>query len=201
MDNEKKIFTRIEDFSLFEPTGKENSDLRIEFPELQDEEAFKVIQSRELRFVWLMANRTSPIITVDKEKRCLMAVSIIWGKDWEESKQAVGLQKLQWSPNIMKAMKRMAEFNPTVRLRARLMTEYAFDQLQTIIIATPTDIKNMDFDSRKKYAELLLNVNARLPEVVNNMERGYGITIKKSKDEIKINVSAAGLSNELGNDK
>ena len=73
----------------------------------------------------------------------------------------------------------MSTFNPSVRLKAKFMQEYIFEKMQTIIIISPEDMDELDADEKKKYAELALKVSGEIDNVVDRMEKGYGV---KKKD-------------------
>ena len=63
-----------------------------------------------------------------------------------------------------------------------MLDEYMFDQLQTIVVKTEEEKKTMDIDEQKKYASLMLDVSAKMPEMINRIESGYGVTLNKEKE-------------------
>lgn len=206
-DEEKELpqesYFDLDNFSLFEPkTNTEINDLRIDYPELGEEPAFKELKPRELRFVWLYANRTSPVFkqyhTLPKKERAKVCVEIVYGKKFYLRKEAQSLYDSDFSPHIMKAIERMAQYQPSIRLRARLMNEYIYDNLQSIILVSQVEMKAMGPDDRKKYASLILEISKELPTVVNNIERGFGIVLKKKEDRTKLpTASIKDITNEL----
>ena len=63
-----------------------DGDLRIEYPELAEIEEFKALKVKEVRLCWFLGNRTSPIYKLDKAKRLLKALELVYGKGYESRK-------------------------------------------------------------------------------------------------------------------
>lgn len=177
-----------EKIKLFEPTAQ---DMKLEYPELVEYKEFKGLSARELKLCWYVGNRTSPIANYRKEQRYKKALSMAYGKIGAKRKDVQDMLNGNIPDNILKGIKRMATFNPSVRLRAKFATEYIFDRLNELIEISEQDMKAMDFDDRKKYTELIIKISAEMPDMIKRMEGGYGIKVevKKKTAEVKASIS------------
>ena len=178
-----------EDVLLFEPTKR---DMKIEYPELAEYDEFKKISKRELRFCWLVGNRTSPISEYPAAKRIKAAAKIAWGDYSLEKEETKEMLDGKLPKHLKPAIELMSSFSPSLRLRAKFMQEYVFDKMQSVLIITNEEMGDMDADSIKKYAELSMNISSKLPQMVNDMESGFGVKVKedsKGKAEAKRGIS------------
>ena len=60
-----------------------DGDLRIEYPELAEIDEFKDLKVKEVRLCWFLGNRTSPVYKLDKAKRLLNSLELVYGKNYE----------------------------------------------------------------------------------------------------------------------
>jgi hypothetical protein len=174
--------------TVFEPTVR---DMIIDYPELKGYEEFEDLTDRELRLCWLVGNRTSPIAKYEKHKRLKSAVNQVYNKSALSRREVKGMLEGKIPPKIMAGIQRMASFKVEVRLRAKLMNEYIFDQLNDIIFVEETEKMAMDTDEKKKYADLVIKISTELPSMVVRMEGGFGVKVKEEKEDdnpIKANV-------------
>ena len=174
---------------MFEPS---NRDMKLDYPELAEIEEFNILSARQLKFVWYVSNRTSPIAGLDQKKRLKAAASMAWGNYHSKKQEAIDYGNGIVPDEIKAAIKKMSSFIPSVRLKAKFMQEYIFDKMQKIIVVSDKEMDEMDADEKKKYADLALKVSSELNNVVDRMESGYGIKTKKkpnSKNEVKRNIS------------
>lgn len=174
--------------TVFEPTVRE---MLIDYPELKGYEEFEDLTDRELRLCWLVGNRTSPIAKYEKAKRLKSAINQVYNKSAQSRREVVGMLEGTIPTKIMAGIQRMASFKVEVRLRAKLMNEYIFDQLNDIIYVEESDKLAMDTDDKKKYADLVIKISTELPSMVVRMEGGFGVKVKEEKDEdnpVKANI-------------
>ena len=138
--------------------GAENSgDLKREYPGLADIEEFKDLSTHELRFCWLVGNRTSPIFQMERFERMDRAMRIVWGQHYRTNSKIKELvdskgQEDIIPEHILKGIYKMNTFNPAYRLKAKLMAEYIFEALNELIVLPQADLRTMDIDDRKKYS-------------------------------------------------
>lgn len=166
-------------------------DLRIEYPELAEINEFKKLNKKEVKFCWLVGNRTSPIYNLDsRDTKIKRALSLTYGNLWNKKEELIAISNGDIPTHIQLAIERMLVFNPEYRLRARLMTQYMFDTLNEIVVLD-TPISEMDIEERKKYADLLVKVHGDLPKLVQTLETSFGAKVisRKTKTEVLVNIN------------
>ena len=166
-------------------------DLRIEYPELAEINEFKKLNKKEVKFCWLVGNRTSPIYNLEpRSSKIKRALSLTYGNLWNKKEELVAISNGEIPTHIQLAIERMLVFNPEYRLRARLMTQYMFDTLNEIVVLD-TPISAMDIEERKKYADLLVKVHGDLPKLVQTLETSFGAKVisRKTKTEVLVNIN------------
>ena len=168
-----------------------DGDLRIEYPELAEIEEFKALKVKEVRLCWFLGNRTSPIYKLDKAKRLLKALELVYGKSYESRKDLKEILGGEMPEHLLKGIRKMELFNPEYRLRAKLMSQYMFEVLNDMIIIDNTTLATMDIDEKKKYTDLVVKIHSELPEMVKTLETSYGAkTIeKKTKKEVLVKIN------------
>jgi len=85
-----------------------------------------------------------------------------------------------FSSHVSEAIEAMSRFNPPMRMRARIMVEKNFIDFENI---SNINIEDKDFDEQKKLVELKLTVAAKLPDLIKQLEEGFGIRTQKEVDE------------------
>ena len=168
-----------------------DGDLRIEYPELAEIEEFKSLKVKEVRLCWFLGNRTSPIYKLDKAKRLLKALELVYGKSYSHRKDLKEILDGQMPDHLVWGIKKMESFNPEYRLRAKLMSQYMFEVLNDMIIIDNTTLATMDIDEKKKYTDLVVKIHSELPDMVKTLETSYGAkTIeKKTKKEVLVKIN------------
>lgn len=168
-----------------------DGDLRIEYPELAEIDEFKDLKVKEVRLCWFLGNRTSPVYKLDKAKRLLNSLELVYGKNYETRKDLKEIINGNMPEEIVKGIHKMEQFNPEYRLRAKLMSQYMFDMLNEMIIVDRSTLGTMDTDEKKKYTDLVVKIHSELPDMVKTLEASYGAkTIeKKTKKEILVKIN------------
>ena len=174
--------------SLFEPTER---DMKLDYPELAEVDEFKELGARDLKFVWYVGNRTSPLAALKSEIRVKQAYKTVYeGYNREKGLQAQ-LKKGEIPIRFRDAISRMAKFVPSVRLRAKLDTEYIFESMQSLIFVTPEEKLAMEGEDKKDYQALLSKISKDLPDLVSKIETGYGAKVvhkNNRKAEVMVNI-------------
>ncbi len=168
------------DILLFEPSDRS---MVIDYPELAQYEEFSSITPRDLKFVWYVSNRTSPLIREPRLKRIKKACELAYDKKALKNNKRINdiYEKSLMPEDIVAAISVMSKFNPDFRMRAKMLNEYNFDQLQSLVYLDSDVKKAFDIEDRKKYAELLIKTSDALQKMVTNMESSYGVKIKREK--------------------
>ena len=160
---------------LFEPASKE---MRIDYPELAEIKEFASLKTKEMKFVWYYANRTSQYFNSTKGERNKVLACIYYSfgdsiTDEEKSRYITG----NFPQKIKAAIEKMEHFDPSARLKAKMAIEQIFLNLQQMI-EIDDDMKNKikeDLAMRKQYVELSTKVASDLPAIVRQMEEGFGL--------------------------
>lgn len=168
-----------------------SSDLRMEYPELADILEFKNLKSKEVRLCWLLGNRTSPIYKLDKKQRLHKALEIIYGSRYKENEDLTPMLEGNMSEELREGIRRMEQFNPEYRLRAKLLSQYMFETLNSMIVVDEATLAAMDVDEKKKYTDLIVKIHSELPDMVGRLEQSYGIkTIeRKTNKKVMVNIN------------
>lgn len=168
-----------------------SSDLRNEYPELADIAEFKFLKAKEVRLCWLLGNRTSPIYNLEKRQRLHKALEIIYGGRYQENEDLSGMLRGEMPDEIREGIKRMEMFNPEYRLKAKLLSQYMFDTLNSMVVLSDGDLANMEIEDKKKYTDLVVKIHSELPEMVKRLEESYGVrTIeRKTKKKVMVNIN------------
>lgn len=172
-------------------------DLKRDYPELAKIEEFKDLSPHEVRFCWLVGNRTSPIFGLERTERIRNASTIVWGINAKQSPKkrikdiAIAKSEDDFPDDILKGIYRMNAFNPGYRLKAKLMAEYIFETLNRLIVVDSDTMATMDTDEKKKYSDFVIKVSSELQGMVERLENSYGVkTIsRKTKSEILVNIN------------
>lgn len=174
---------------------EDKGDLAREYQELSKIEEFKDLNPSEVRFCWLVGNRTSPIFKLKRGERIKTALRTVWGEHYASNPKIKELAKATGENDIpddvLKGIYKMNTFNPGYRLKAKLMGEYIFEKLNELIVLDPSSMSMMDTDEKKKYADFVIKVSSELQGMVDRLENAYGIkTINKNtKKEVRININ------------
>ncbi len=181
MLDSSKVLTS-NDIILFEPSERS---MILDYPELKNYPELIKLSHRDLKFVWYVSNRTSPIIKEPKLRRIKKACELAYdSKTLKHNKKVKDIyEECKFTSDIVDAIAIMSSFNPDFRMRAKLLNEYNFDMLQSLVYIGDEIRAAMDIEERKKFADLLIKTSQALHSIVTNMESGYGVKIKKEKEE------------------
>lgn len=179
------------DIVLFEPSKR---DMLIDYPELSKYDVFTKLSKSDMKFIWYISNRTSPIIKEPKLRRIKMACELVYDKKRIDSNERVSkIYKEQVLPeDMVEAIEVMASFNPSFRMQAKLLNEHNFNMIKSLSYISEDERMNMDLKDKKDFADLIIKTTTALGGMISNMETGYGIKVKKEaseKFELKANVS------------
>ena len=123
-----------------------------------------------MEFVYAYACQSSPVKNLQPEKRVLRCLELI--KDRLDNKQMMAYAKLNFPDKIQSAIDRMAKFDLGARMRAKAIIEKVFSKVEQI---AETEFDTPDIESMKRYIDLAKGVAAIMPNLVFQMENGYGV--------------------------
>jgi len=166
-------------------------DLRLEYPELASTEEFANLKAKEVRLCWLLGNRTSPIYKLSKSERLLKALEIVYGSHYEKNADARIILEGDMPDHIKIGIRKMETYNPEYRLKAKLMSQYMFEVLNSMIVLSASEIASMDIDEKKKYTDLVVKVHSELPDMVKRLETSYGVKTvdRKTKKQVMVSIN------------
>lgn len=167
------------------------ADLRIEYPELSATEEFANLKAKEVRLCWLLGNRTSPIYKLSKSDRLLKALEIVYGSHYEKNADAKLILEGDMPDHIKIGIRKMESYNPEYRLKAKLMSQYMFEVLNSMIVLSENEIRSMDIDEKKKYTDLVVKIHSELPDMVKRLETSYGVkTVERNtKKQVMVSIN------------
>lgn len=177
--------------TVFNPT--KDKDLRIDYPELAAMDEFKGMEASLVKFCWYVGNRTSPLFNLKREEKILKTLELLFPRGYHRVEWANNLAQGDWSEEVKRGVDRMTTFTPENRLKAMLISDYTFSQLQKLIYIDEANLMVMDFDEKKKYADLLIKVQSELPHIVKNLESGFGVKTTERTTGKRVMVSMKNL--------
>lgn len=187
MSEEKEVIIR-----LFNPT--ENKDLKIDYPELAEMDEFKGMAPKFVKFCWYVGNRTSPYFALPREEKISKVIKLLWGNRADKIPHVKPLIDGEISRDILRGIERMVRFNPENRLKAKILADYTFHQLQKLVVIDDDELKKMSFEDKNRYATLLTKVQRDLPDVLQNLETGFGVeVVERNNTDNKVLVSMKDL--------
>lgn len=168
---------------LFIPT--DGKDMKSEYPELGQVPEFSMLSNAELVFVWCMGNRTSPLMSVaDRPKAWSLAL------EWSgliprlSANEIENFKKGIFPSKISTAINRMGFFIPSIRMRAKLMSEKMMSNLETLVDLSEEEKARMTLSEKTSYAGLVKTITNEMDDLIVSLENSYGVKeIKKKKGE------------------
>lgn len=168
-------------------------DLKKDYPELG------LVQKDELYFAWLIGIPGSPIkASLPDQQRYLSAATKAFPDNIDKRNRC---GKWDTMPDEIKRAIRVFEgFNIDVRMQAKSATKTAFENIQKLLNIdvekdflitkvvktgsgkdkTEESVTEIDWSGRKSYADSAVTMVKALPELVRQLEEGFGITEKKT---------------------
>lgn len=161
-------------------------DMKSEYPELASINEFALLTNTELVFCWLVGNRTSPLSIGGQWK----------GKNSEAIEKALQLSNLikylqeetvrkfvqgKFEAKIQNGINRMKLFNPSFRMKAKMMTEKMMNNLSRMVDISEEEFEKMGLDEKKSYADLTKKVTDTIDNLIVSNEEAYGVKEVKRK--------------------
>lgn len=175
---------------LFGP--KNGRDLKRQYPELNNVPEFDKLNISELLFVWWFSNPTSPLVTDDnlpEKQRAGFAYEEAFANKNEDVRNEY--LSLNFPDRIRLAIDVMRKFNPTVRIRARMIVEKILSKYEKMVDVEMDEFKTIDKDGneeinwtgRNNYVSSAAKISETLPRLIEQVEQGFGVTESKAGEE------------------
>lgn len=182
---------------LFGPSSER--DLKKQHPELNRIEEFKSLSTPQLLFVWWYANPTSPLRDSKSSKeKVLTALKKAWGDKLTDEIRDQYIV-FDFPDNVKIAIDKMTFLRPNERAKAKVMVETIFKNFEKLVKISDEDFKLMDkegnpmgidWTGRKQYIDSVEKISSTLPQLLKQLEEGFGIEeadIKEVSEEKAIN--------------
>jgi len=175
---------------LFGP--KNGKSIMRSHPELAQDPDFKNMSHEDIYFSWLMGIDGSP---VDKDADIYIRLRSAASKAFKGNKEKVQQYASNDLPDEVRvAIRRFERFSTDARLMAKSMMQKAFINMEKIInVDVDKDFlfKNKDGDdevdwsAKKQYIDIVTTASKTLPDILRQLEDGFGIVEKKTESGIK----------------
>lgn len=182
-------------YYLFGPRNEK--DLGRQYPELKKEPEFKDLTTGELLFTWWYANATSPLIiddTLSDKQRIMAAYDQSFKKTSADNDRKSNYFSSIFPDRVKTAIEKMKSFNPSARIRSRIMIEKMMNQFEKLINVSEDDFiehdeggkKKINWTGRNSYVTSAKNISEMLPTLIRQLEEGFGvIEVKEGEQGIK----------------
>lgn len=175
---------------LFKPTDRGKS-LLDEYPELRDIPEFSDLSSDEILFAYYMGCPTSRYVLHEdsrggernKIQHCIKAS---FGDSLSDVNKTKYLNGNIPEP-IRMAIERFKQFNPSARMRAKIMIDKVFDTYESIL--NPDEdmqsVLKTDLETQVKFISASQKIAAALPDLIKLKESGFGVSVSGSDTVFK----------------
>lgn len=165
--------------SLFAPTKGKNVDLKRLHPELANEKEFAGISAAELRFAWYYAiyyAKADPAVRLRK--------SIEFGF-WDRltPSQKKDYLNHKFPDTVNKAIAKFTTYDLDSRVVARFITELTLQNWKILLDIDMGEL--LDWEDKKKYIDMSKTITSNLPELIRQVESGFGVRETKFDKTVK----------------
>ena len=169
------------------------------YPELAAEPKFKDISGEDLLFSWYIGCPSSPVDPEwsDQTRYKTAAAKAINGINSKDKREKYSAGDIP--DEVKQAIEKWRQMSPDARLLAKRMTQTMFSKLQQLVevdvendfVSIRTigkgddkeEIKEVDWAGRKSYVDSMAKISETLPSLIDQLEKGFGITESKKNEE------------------
>ena len=170
----------------------------VDYPELKTLKAFALLRPEEMLFVWYLACESSPLNDKNKElsdrDRAQQSIDCSYLAEGQKLITKIEIDNLldgRFSEKMSAAIEQMEKFKVGPRIRAKQMTEKAFDNLEKIL---DVDVSiDDDMTKHKAYVDIVEKGLKIMPKIVESIEGGYRLTEEKDEDEESLTANGTSL--------
>lgn len=180
----------LDNMVLFGPMNEK--DLKRQYPELNDVAEFKKLTTGELLFVWWYSNQTSPLVKDENlaEKQRAMGAYDKAFKSHANEQRKIDYYSLNFPDYIRLAIDRMKKFEPSIRIRSRMISETILENFEKMSKVNMDDFvetdengaKTINWTGRNNYVTSAKTILNTLPDLIRQVEEGFGVKDKKGND-------------------
>lgn len=205
MIKEKKV-DPISEYSIFKPRA--GRQIKLDYPELNSFPVFQNLRNDEMLFVWYYACEASPIFRMLKDRdRVDEALKLSFFRTRGTSvAQDLKEQYLagNFPPKILDAINEMSKFKIGPRIRAKMIIEKSFDNIEKILDVDASDDsmfmnkdKEVDFTKKKAFVDTVSKAMDILPSLIKQLEGNFSLVEdKKTAGDIDTALEGRSLIDE-----
>lgn len=179
-------------YSMFMP--KSSRALYVDYPELKKYDSLKVLTKRQILFAWYYSCEASPYFKISD--------SLLRAKKSAEESYFVGKKltcsraeyndvlNLNFPPRLAAGVKTMERFKIGPRVRAKMIYEKSFGNIEKILDIDASDEMNFvnkdgepDQAKKKAYVDTVSSAVKIIPELIDRLEGNLGLTSKEESEE------------------
>lgn len=179
-------------YEIFSPP-KHPETMKSKYHELNEIEEFNGLLDCEMRFIWYYAYPNSIYLKLSDSNRAEVVYSIVCIECSIDEKQSVAfstmnkLKNLDFSNDIKQAIKRMSNIDIEKRIKASNSLRIAFEKITNMISLTDEEYMAItDMSERKQFVDLVSTASSLIPKLLEQSERGFGVTLKKELKKSQI---------------
>jgi len=178
------------DYSIFKPKSKKG--IFVDYPDLRKIQSFSGLKDYEMLFVWYYACESSPLYSIENEairvRKSLEHSYLVGNKISKDDTER--MVSGDFTPKITAAVADMQKYRVGPRIRAKMVIEKGFENMETILNIDAGDSKmflnkdnEVDFGKKKAYVDTLAKAVDLMPKLINQLEGGFHLTEEKGTDE------------------
>lgn len=174
-------------------------DMKIEYPELSEIEAFSTMNDKDIRLCWYYSCKSSEFNSIDDNNlRMQLSLEKAYGKNWFQNSVAKKLSMWDIPDYIKMGMEAMANFSPQHRSEANALMAMMFKNLQLVVDVDAETFEMWTPSERKAYVQLVSETATTLPNIVSQLERGFAVRINEATgDQKETQAQHSGLMDRL----
>jgi hypothetical protein len=187
----KKEEVKISEYSVFKP--KSTRMLYEDYPELAKIKLFKDLNRFDLLFVWYYACEASPFFKISDNKtrveECFKLTYFSGGNKKLDQKAKERYLACRFPEKIENAIEIMKNFRIGPRVRAKMIVEKAFENIEKILDIDASDEKQflnkdneVDYSKKKAYVDTAAKAIEILPKLITQIEESFGISDRKGSE-------------------
>jgi len=175
--NNTKGLKEVQGPVLFYPFN-ESKNLKTVYPELNNIDEFQDLNNMELLFAYYFGVYYDHLKNdSDRLKKAMWKI----GTRWDEGTRNKYLNG-KIPEKVKKAIIRMRQYDVSTRFRAKAMTEKILENFESIVALDKDDFllegddgTIVDWQSIKDHTKLCVDISKSLPDIVKQVEAGYGV--------------------------
>ena len=176
------------EYSIFKP--KSNRGIFSDYPELRKYPEFSGIKADQMLFVWYYACEASPFYDIENNReRIEKSIEAAFMKDGRKlisDDKKEDLLDGKFPAKLSVAIDAMRKFRIGPRVRAKILTEKIFNNIESILSIDASKKENflnkdgeVDFSKKKAYMDAASKASEMMPKLINQLENNFSVSEEK----------------------